>query len=127
MGSAVAAWKQYRSNGVIGSEQRLEPGISPKFRAQARLLSQAQEDARQGMRIFTQLRAGESADLAQLAKIEEEIRAEADQQRHALRELRTVLDPAVLKTKLELIGGEDTGKAPDPAAAAAAPQQAGQP
>jgi len=127
MGSAVAAWKQYRSNGVIGSEQRLEPGISPRFRAQARLLSQAQGDARQGMRIFTQLRAGESADLAQLAKIEEEIRAEADQQRRALHELRTVLDPAVLKTKLELIGGEDTGKAPEPAAAAAAPQQAGQP
>ncbi|EYS96628.1 signal peptide protein [Cupriavidus sp. SK-4] len=127
MGSAVAAWKQYRSNGVIGSEQRLEPGISPKFRAQARLLSQAQDDARQGMRIFTQLRAGESADLAQLAKIEEEIRAEADQQRHAMRELRTVLDPAVLKAKLELIGGEDTGKAPEPAAAAAAPPQAGQP
>ncbi|WP_354684156.1 FHA domain-containing protein [Cupriavidus necator] len=128
MSSAVAAWKQYRSNGVIGSEQRLEPGISAKFRAQARLLSQAQEDARQGMRIFTQLRAGESADLAQLAKVEEEIRAEADQQRHALRELRTVLDPAVLKTKLELIGGEDTGKAPaSQPGAAAASQQAGQP
>ncbi|MNT99939.1 hypothetical protein D3C72_2429250 [compost metagenome] len=79
------------------------------------------------MRIFTQLRAGESADLAQLAKVEEEIRAEADQQRHALRELRTVLDPVVLKTKLELIGGEDTGKAPEPAATATAPQQAGQP
>ncbi|GLC96155.1 hypothetical protein Tamer19_55640 [Cupriavidus sp. TA19] len=131
MSSAVAAWKQYRSNGVIGSEQRLEPGISPKFRAQARLLSQAQEDARQGMRIFTQLRAGESADLAQLAKVEEEIRAEADHQRHALQELRTVLDPAVLKTKLELIGGEDSGKVPADAAttdaAAAPPKPARQP
>ncbi|WP_427310531.1 FHA domain-containing protein [Cupriavidus sp. H39] len=129
MASAVAAWKQYRANGVIGGEQRLEPGISPRFRAQARLLSQAQDDARQGMRIFTQLRAGESADLAQLAKVEQEIRAEADQQRHALRELGTVLDPAVLKAKLELIGGEDTGKAPASAAAAAAtpPGPAGKP
>ncbi|WP_183298530.1 FHA domain-containing protein [Cupriavidus alkaliphilus] len=124
MASALAAWKQYRANGVIGGEQRLEPGISPKFRAQARLLSQAQDDARQGMRIFTQLRAGESADLAQLAKVELEIRAEAEQQRHALRELGTVLDPAVLKAKLELIGGEDTGKAPESAAAAAAPPPA---
>jgi pSer/pThr/pTyr-binding forkhead associated (FHA) protein len=126
MASAVAAWKQYRSHGVIGGEQRLEPGISPRFRAQARLLSQAQEDARQGMRIFTQLRAGESADLAQLAKVEEEIRAEAEQQRHALRELRSVLAPAVLKAKLELIGGEDTGKAPEPPADAAS-AQAGKP
>ncbi|RAS10398.1 FHA domain-containing protein [Cupriavidus alkaliphilus] len=124
MASALAAWKQYRANGVIGGEQRLEPGISPKFRAQARLLSQAQDDARQGMRIFTQLRAGESADLAQLAKVELEIRAEAEQQRHALRELGTVLDPAVLKAKLELIGGEDTGKAPESAAAAAVPPPA---
>lgn len=120
MASALAAWKQYRANGVIGGEQRLEPGISPKFRAQARLLSQAQDDARQGMRIFTQLRAGESADLAQLAKVEQEIRAEAEQQRHALRELSTVLDPAVLKAKLALIGGEDTGKAPESVAAASA-------
>ncbi|SPR97627.1 FHA domain-containing protein [Cupriavidus taiwanensis] len=124
MASALAAWKQYRANGVIGGEQRLEPGISPKFRAQARLLSQAQNDARQGMRIFTQLRAGESADLAQLAKVEQEIRAEAEQQRHALRELGTVLDPAVLKAKLDLIGGEDTGKAPESAAAAAVPPPA---
>ncbi|SOY45279.1 FHA domain-containing protein [Cupriavidus taiwanensis] len=125
MASAVAAWKQYRANGVIGGEQRLEPGISPKFRAQARLLSQAQDDARQGMRIFTQLRAGESADLAQLAKVEQEIRAEAEQQRHALRELGTVLDPAVLKAKLGLIGGEDPGNAPASAAAAAAPPSPG--
>ncbi|SOY47831.1 putative Forkhead-associated protein [Cupriavidus taiwanensis] len=124
MASALAAWKQYRANGVIGGEQRLEPGISPKFRAQARLLSQAQDDARQGMRIFTQLRAGESADLAQLAKVEQEIRAEAEQQRHALRELATVLDPAVLKAKLGLIGGEDTGKAPESAAPAPAPPSA---
>ncbi|UDM51425.1 FHA domain-containing protein [Cupriavidus sp. MP-37] len=120
MASAVAAWKQYRANGVIGGEQRLEPGISPRFRAQARLLSQAQDDARQGMRIFTQLRAGESADLAQLAKVEQEIRAEAQQQRHALRELGSVLDPAVLKAKLELIGGEDSGNTPGSAAAATA-------
>ncbi|AMR79308.1 FHA domain-containing protein [Cupriavidus nantongensis] len=127
MASALAAWKQYRANGVIGGEQRLEPGISPKFRAQARLLSQAQDDARQGMRIFTQLRAGESADLAQLAKVEQEIRAEAEQQRHALRELSTVLDPAVLKAKLALIGGEDTGKAPESVAPASAATAAAPP
>ncbi len=126
MSRAIAGWKQYRANGQIGGEQRLEPGISPKFRDQARRLAQAQEDARQGIRIVGQLKAGESADLAQWNKAEAEIRAEVDQQRRALQELRMVLDPAVLKAKLELLGGEGQGAE---AQAAAAPDQpkAGQP
>jgi len=106
MNRALAAWKQYRSNGLIGGEQRLESGISPKFRSQAKLLSEAQDDARQGMRIYAQLKAGESADLAQWSKVEDEIKTEADLQRRSLGDLRMVLDPAVLKAKLELIGGE---------------------
>lgn len=117
---AIAGWKQYRANGQIGGDQRLEPGISPKFRDQARRLAQAQEDARQGIRIVSQLKAGESADLAQWNKAEEEIRAEVDQQRRALQELRMVLDPAVLKAKLELLGGEGQGAE---AQAAAAPDK----
>lgn len=118
---AIAGWKQYRANGQIGADQRLEPGISPKFRDQAKRLAQAQEDARQGIRIVSQLKAGESADLAQWNKAEEEIRAEVDQQRRALQELRMVLDPAVLKAKLDLLGGEAQGtEAPAGASAAAA-------
>ncbi len=120
---AIAGWKQYRANGQIGGDQRLEPGISPKFRDQARRLAQAQEDARQGIRIVSQLKAGESADLAQWNKAEEEIRGEVEQQRRALQELRMVLDPAVLKAKLDLLGGEGQGAdAPAATAAAAAPQ-----
>jgi hypothetical protein len=117
MSRAIAGWKQYRANGQIGAEQRLEAGISPKFRDQARRLAQAQEDARQALRIVGQLKAGESADLAQWTKAEEEIRAEVDQQRRALQELRMVLDPAVLKAKLELLGGEGQGAAAQAAAA----------
>lgn len=116
MTRATAAWKQYRANGQIGADQRLEPGISSKFRDQARRLAQAQDDARQGLRIVGQLKAGESADLAQWNKVEEEIRNEADQQRHALRDLGKVLDPAVLKAKLALLG---EGQGAEPAATAA--------
>jgi pSer/pThr/pTyr-binding forkhead associated (FHA) protein len=123
MSRAIAGWKQYRANGQIGSEQRLEPGISPKFRDQARRLAQAQEDARQGIRIVSQLKAGESADLAQWNKAEEEIRAEVDQQRRALQELRMVLDPAVLKAKLELLGGEGQGAEAQAAAAPDKPKE----
>jgi len=117
MSRAIAGWKQYRANGQIGGEQRLEAGISPKFRDQARRLAQAHEDARQALRIVGQLKAGESADLAQWNKAEEEIRAEVDQQRRALQELRMVLDPAGLKAKLELLGGEGQGAAAQAAAA----------
>lgn len=124
MSRAIAGWKQYRANGQIGAEQRLEPGISTKFRDQARRLAQAQEDARQGLRIVSQLKAGESADLAQWNKAEEEIRAEVEQQRRALQELRMVLDPAVLKAKLELLGGE--GQSAE-AQAAAAPDKPDKP
>lgn len=123
MSRATAGWKQYRANGQIGGEQRLEAGISPKFRDQARRLAQAQEDARQALRIVGQLKAGESADLAQWNKAEEEIRAEVDQQRRALQELRMVLDPAVLKAKLELLGGEGQGAAAQAAAATDKPKE----
>jgi len=98
---AATQWRQYRNNGLIAGEQRLEAGVSPKFRAQARLLADAQGDARQGLRIYTQLKAG---DMAEWSKVRDEIQAEVDLQRRALNDLRMVLDPAVLKAKLELVG-----------------------
>ncbi|QET02384.1 FHA domain-containing protein [Cupriavidus pauculus] len=98
---AATAWRQYRNNGLIGGEQRLEAGISPKFRAQAKLLADAQADARQGLRIYTQLKADE---ISQWSKVRDDIQAEVDLQRRSLNDLRMVLDPAVLKAKLALVG-----------------------
>ena len=111
---AQARWKQYRDNGAIDGGQRLEAAVSGKFRAQARLLSDAQEDARQGMRIVTQLKAERPAQWSQAA---EEIEAEAQLQRRSLLTLRDVLEPALLKEKLALIGGGSDGEG-KPAAAA---------
>jgi hypothetical protein len=98
---AATNWRQYRNNGLISSEQRLEAAISPKFRAQAKLLADAQDDARQGLRIYTQLKID---DTEQWTRIRDDIQAEIDAQRRALNELRMVLDPAVLKAKLVLLG-----------------------
>ena len=98
---AATNWRQYRNNGLISSEQRLEAAISPKFRAQAKLLADAQDDARQGLRIYTQLKID---DTEQWTRIRDDIQAEIDAQRRALNELRMVLDPAVLKAKLALLG-----------------------
>ncbi len=98
---AATSWRQYRNNGLIAGEQRLEAGISAKFRAQAKLLADAQDDARQGLRIYAQLKI---EDTDQWNKIRDDIQAEIDAQRRSLNDLRMVLDPAVLKAKLALVG-----------------------
>ncbi|MGF6917222.1 FHA domain-containing protein [Paraburkholderia sp. 40] len=102
---AQSLWKEYRANGPIGGTQRLEAGISPGFRNEARLLSDAQTAARQGMRIYTQLKADHPADFDRLLA---DIEAEAGLQRRSLTELRMVLDPGLLKAKLALIGGDQS-------------------
>ncbi|MFM0056335.1 FHA domain-containing protein [Paraburkholderia phytofirmans] len=102
---AQSLWKQYRAGGSIGGTQRLEAGISPGFRSEARLLSDAQTSAKQGMRIYTQLKADHPADFDRLLA---DIEAEANLQRRSLTELRMVLDPGLLKAKLALIGGEQS-------------------
>ncbi|CAG4913666.1 FHA domain-containing protein [Paraburkholderia saeva] len=102
---AQAEWRQYRANGSIGGTQRLESGISGGFRSQAHLLSDAQSLAQQGMRIYTQLKADHPSDWDTLLA---DINAEADMQRRSLQELRMVLEPELLKSKLALIGGDSS-------------------
>lgn len=101
---AQGLWRQYRANGSIGGTQRLESGISGGFRSQALLLSGANTSAQQGMRIYTQLKAPHPAGSDQLL---EDIDAETQLQRRSLQELRMVLEPGLLKSKLALIGGSD--------------------
>ncbi|WP_027800957.1 FHA domain-containing protein [Paraburkholderia dilworthii] len=102
---AQSLWKQYRAGGSIGGSQRLEAGISPGFRNEARWLSDAQTAAQQGMRIYSQLQADHPADFDRLLA---DIEAETSLQRRSLTELRMVLDPGLLKAKLALIGGEQS-------------------
>ncbi len=101
---AEARWRQYRDNGAIEGAQRLETAISNKFRTQAGLLSGAQEDAQQSMRIYAQLKTDAPA---QWKTLQEEINAEAELQRKSLQELRNVLEPRLLKAKLALLGNEE--------------------
>jgi len=100
---AQALWRQYQQNGAIAGEQRLESGISSGFRAQARLLSEAQSGATQGMQIYRLLKADAAA---QWAKLQDEINAETELQRRSLQELSMVLEPGLLKAKLALIGDQ---------------------
>ncbi|KIG03811.1 FHA domain-containing protein [Caballeronia concitans] len=101
MNQAQALWTQYRTNGGIGGSQRLESGISDTFRTQARLLSDAQEAAARGMRISRQV----NADAGKWTALVSEIDNEVDLQRRSLQDLRMVLEPALLQSKLALIKG----------------------
>jgi pSer/pThr/pTyr-binding forkhead associated (FHA) protein len=101
MTQAQTLWTQYRTNGGIGGSQRLESGVSDSFRSQARLLADAQDAATRGMRIFRQVKA----DSAKWTALAQEIDNEAALQTRSLQDLRMVLEPELLKTKLALISG----------------------
>ncbi|SAL68270.1 FHA domain protein [Caballeronia arvi] len=103
MAQAQTSWQQYRTNGGIGGSQRLESGVSDTFRTQARLLTDAQDAATRGMRIFRQVKADSAT--AKWSALASEIDTEADLQRRSLQDLRMVLEPGLLNTKLSLIGG----------------------
>jgi hypothetical protein len=101
MNRARSRWQDYRDQGAIEASQRSETAISAPFRARARLLAEASSDAQQAVRMYALLGA---ALPDESAAIQGEIKAEAQQQRSALRELRNVLEPELLKSKLALLG-----------------------
>jgi pSer/pThr/pTyr-binding forkhead associated (FHA) protein len=102
---ARALWQEYRDGGPIEAAHRIETTISPAFRAKARLLADASRHAQQGAQIQALVRS-DAADAADpSAAIGDEIRAEAQLQRHALQDLRNVLEPELLRNKLAVLGG----------------------
>ena len=101
MNQARAQWLEYRNGGAIDASQRIETTVSAQYRARARLLSEARRNAQEGMQTFALVDAPRPQ---QWVVIHDEIRAEGQQQRNALLELRNVLEPQLLKSKLALIG-----------------------
>ncbi|MEC4723683.1 FHA domain-containing protein [Noviherbaspirillum sp. CPCC 100848] len=101
---AQALWRRYRDNGSIGGAQRLESGVSGQFRAQARLLTDANENAVKGTRLYKELKIEYPS---QWDKLQADIAAEAELQRRSMMELQRVLDPGVVKAKLALLGGAE--------------------
>ncbi|MFL6693886.1 MAG: FHA domain-containing protein [Ramlibacter sp.] len=111
MNRARTLWQDYRNQGAIEASQRSESVISGPFGTRARLLSDASSSAQQAMQMYAQLGA---ASPDESAAVRDEIKAEAQLQRNALRELRNVLDPELLKSKLALLGdtSDDARKSP---------------
>ena len=96
-------WKQYRDNGGIQGTQRLESTVSNRFREQARALADARDYVQRGLQTYAQLKLPPSE---QWTKLKDEIGAEAESQRKALEELRSVLEPPIYKAKLALLKGQ---------------------
>jgi hypothetical protein len=101
MNRARALWQEYRDGGAIDARQRIETTVSQPFRSRARLLAEANRHAQQAMQVVAQVNADRPA---QWSTIRDEIRTETDLQRSALADLRNVLDAALLKSKMALLG-----------------------
>ncbi len=72
-------------------------------------MNEAYELTRKGVQIYAQLHLTAPAPSI---KAQEEIKAELDQQRKSLVEMRSVLEPGLLKAKLALLGGSDEERKP---------------
>ena len=101
MKRARMLWQEYRSNGAIDASQRIETSISDEFRPRASLLPEPSRYARQSFLLQSQV---DAAGAAQWTAIRDEIESEAREQRARLRDLSNVVEPALLKGKLALLG-----------------------
>jgi pSer/pThr/pTyr-binding forkhead associated (FHA) protein len=104
MANAGDYWQQYQQQGGIGSALRLENNVSERFRQQAKLLNRAHDQARLGMSLYGLL---EQAPAAATQALERKIANEVQGQRQWLQDLSTVLDPLLLRTKLQLLTAPD--------------------
>jgi len=101
MTQARTFWQEYRSSGAIDASLRIETSISDDFRARAHSLAEASKYARQSFLLFSQVDPNEGA---QWTAIRDEIETEIHEQRSRLRDLSNVVEPALLNTKLALLG-----------------------
>jgi hypothetical protein len=101
MNRARMLWQEYRSNGAIDASQRIETSISDQFRTRAHLLAEAGRYAQQSFLIYSQV---DAAAAAQWTGVRDEIESETREQRSRLHDLSNVVEPALLKTKLALLG-----------------------
>ena len=95
-----ASWDAYQRAGGIPGVIRVEGRVSPKFAEQARRLSSAYEEITSGARTYQLLQLTRPPDWQAL---EEQVVGEALRQRRWLQDLSIVLEPTLLKAKLDLL------------------------
>jgi hypothetical protein len=98
--TARGQWEAYRNAGGIPGVVRVEESVSKRFEEQARRLSIAYEAISEGTLIYDLIQVTPPADW-QASR--EDIENEAKRQRRWLQDLDLVLEPALLKAKLDLL------------------------
>jgi hypothetical protein len=101
MNRARTFWQEYRTTGAIDASQRIETTISEDFRVRAHSLAEANKYVSQAFQLYSQV---EPAGTRQWTAIREEIQTEVNEQRSRLRDLSNVVEPALLNSKLALLG-----------------------
>lgn len=97
---AKDAWEAYRNAGGINGRLRLETSLSETFRQQAKRLADACVLAARGERIYDQLSL---AYPPSWRESREQLFREIKQQRQSLDDLSVVLEPGLLKSKLDML------------------------
>jgi len=101
MNRARTFWQEYRTTGAIDASQRIETTISDDFRTRAHSLAEASRYVSQAFQLYSQV---EPAGATQWTAIRDEIQTEVNEQRSRLRDLSNVVEPALLNSKLALLG-----------------------
>ncbi len=97
---AKQGWDAYRENGGIGGRLRMENSLSETFRQQAKRLTDACNYATRGTRVHDDLSLPYPD---QWRELYEQVMNEIKLQRQSLDDLNRVMDPALLKRKLDLL------------------------
>lgn len=97
---AKQGWDVYQESGRIAGRLRLETTISEDFRQQAKRLADAANHAARGARVYDDLNLPYPNPWRELY---EQVLNEIQLQRQSLEDLSAVIDPALLKRKLDLL------------------------
>jgi len=97
---AETQWSEYRNKGKISGLMRVEDHVSKLYKKQAASLSAAYTATTEGLQTYRLLTIDPSAAWSKLA---DNVADEARRQRDWLGDLNVVLDPVLLKTKLDLL------------------------
>ncbi len=93
-------WNAYRNDGGIPAVIRVEERISKRFKTQAERLSNAYAAVRDGTHTYDLIRVQPPAEWQQLWV---DIGNETKRQRRSLQDLHLVMEPDLLKSKLDLL------------------------
>jgi hypothetical protein len=101
LNQARTHWQEYKNAGAIDASQRIETSVSEDFKSRAKSLAEASKSVQQAFRLYSLVDASEAT---QWTAIRDEIETEVNEQRSRLRDLSNVVEPALLNTKLALLG-----------------------